>query len=390
MGTKTAKGSLSFINWGNETTYGTAPVSSGSNYWGVPFVSEGLDMSVNPIMSAEIRPDRTVPGVRGGNRAAGGPITTDFAIHRHAAWFQHLIGGGSFTTTTITPTALAAGTWVRGDYVTSNTKLYLCVIGGTESGTPALTHTSGEAQLAGGTKWQYVGADSVPVYRHVLTGSPTLPTGGISAEKGIVGGDANLYQMFTGGRMNSGRITIPQEGIIQSAWDILFTKSLPETTTPATVGVVVGDAPLAGHEAMLSLSGVENYDLRDGNFEINNNISGTDYRIGSRDRKAATEARRECRGQFTAYFTDLTMFSQFKNETVLGAIFSFYRSGNFLSLEFPECKFFGTPLPKIGGAGTVSSTFDIVAYKEQASYDVQLIIKTTKNAAAMQALGVIP
>ncbi len=388
MGIKTAKGSLSFINWGNEMAYGTAPASTGTNYWGIPFVNEGLDQTINPIVSAEIRPDRTVPGVRGGNRASGGPITTDFGIHRHAGFFQHLLGGGAFVTTTLTPTALVAATYVRGDYVTSNSKLYLCTVGGTEGGTPALTHTAGEAQLPGGTVWEYVGASTVTIYKHVLTGGPNLPTGGIVAEKGIVGGDTNLYQMFVGGRMNSGRITIPQDGLVQAAWDILFQKPLPATSSPTTTGVVIGDSPVMGFESMMSLSGNENYDLRDGNFEIMNNISGTDYRIGSRDRKTTTEARRECRGQFTAYFTDITLFNYFQNETLFDALFSFHRSGNFLSIEFPEAKFFGTPLPKIGGAGTVTSTFDLHIQREVAAFDAQLVIKTTKNIAALQALGV--
>lgn len=542
MGLQTAKGSLSYLNWGQEAILGTSPVTGsvlgvnvtagGSGYtsstvvsfsggggsgaagnavivggaivgvkmtaggtgytsapapafsigsgaagttllqrgfFGVPFVNEGFDSSINPITSQEIRPDRTVPGVRGGNRAAGGPVTTDFGIRRYMGWFQHLLGGSSlapvYTKTTVTPAAFTGTslTWVRGDYVLGNgagaagSAVYLCIVGGTEPTAAALTHTSGEFQAAGGSKWQYVGrlgrsvADAVlnsttlltsataaftaqdvgsvvsgigipngttiaaftsatnvdmsaaatatgsgvvlnvnQIFRYVLTAGAILPSGGISVEKGIVGGDTNLYQVWNGGRINSLRMTVPQEGMLQAAWDFVFLKTATATSAPYATGAVVADSPVVGYEAMLTIAGSENYDLRDGNFEIMNNISSTDYRIGSRDRKAVTEARREIKGQFTAYFTDATLFTKFQNEDTFATIFSFYRKGEYMSLEFPECKFFGTPIPKIGGPGVVSSSFDIVAFKEAAGYDCQLVIKTYMDLTPLQtAYGIL-
>lgn len=439
-----AKGSKSKFIWCEESTLNTAP--SGVAYKGCAFSAESFIENINKIVSDEIRSDRVVPSIRGGNIATGGSLTTDFAPNRHYAWLKHLLCA-SVTATTLGAKALAAMTYIVGDIVTCNAKLYrckvggavtagdvvtglttsdgsdevltnttwvyvkadanaaadtrvaalsattyargdlavsgarmyICMIGGAVTGgdvTAGLTSTSGDESLTN-TIWQYIADGAALVNKYVYTAGVDFPTGGIAIEKHLLGGDDNLYVGFTGCRINTLGLTMPQEGIVKSEWGVLAMKSTKLVATNSSSITDVTDDPFTGYEAHLSISGaVASRPVREGNLNITNNVAEDVYSWGSRFRRELPGNRREVSGQMTMYFESDDDYAAFKAETIQPAVLSFLRAGKFLSFDFPETKFTGQGTPQIAGQGVITAQYNFDVFKQSGAHDLGLTIIT--------------
>lgn len=376
-----AQGSLSYVAIAQETAYDTVPAVA---FTALSLSNETLGSSATKIVSSEVRPDRTVPNARKGNNANQGTITSDFYLSRYTPLWNQLLGGTWTNSAAIVPGALADQAYTIGTYVSSNNKFYLVVKGGTVvTVAPALTHTSGIVAIDG-VEFLYVGANTISIYHHTLNGAATLPTGGITAEKGILGGTSDFYDVFTGGRVDSGKLTIPKDGIVQVAWDLIFRQLLPPATATASTGAITTptDESVTSSETVILLSGTENYDAEDGNLTITNNIEKDNYVIGSKDRRGVNPGRRECSGALTLVFVDATEYDLFLNESTFSLAFCFRDlSGNFMKITFNEVKFFGDPLPKISGQGTIKVSYEWQAFKRTAATDVTVEL-WNQNAAA--------
>jgi hypothetical protein len=455
-----AKGSLSVLYAKEQTAAGTAATG---NFKVIPFNSEALGQNINRILGEDIRPDRTVPSSRGGNIGPGGNITSDFTLRNYALFFRHLLGGSWANPVSVVIASLAAGTFSRGQLRHSGGRVYQCVQGGTESGSPALTVTDGTEELAGGSIWLYLGpyttvsaaatnagdtfalvahgladlqvvqivsgaptgttvgqnywvirtdadnfqlasslanamadtpvvlgsdttcvlVSSTVYWQHVLDGAQNLPTYGLTMEKGILGGDVSFYERYIDGKINSLQLTVPQEGIVKGAWEVLFNKVLASTTTSnAGTPVSLNEIPVTGFEAACEIAGAETYDLREFTMTITNNMDADAYRVGSRFRKDIPENRREISGTATMYFSDATMVNRFKNETAFVMKPSFYHGGDFMSFEMPVVKMFGDATPKTGGSGVLTSPYEFSAEKSGgATYDIRLTLITSAPTA---------
>jgi hypothetical protein len=121
-----AKGAKSTIAFREETTWGVKPATG---YRKSSFASETLVENINRIMSEEIQPDRSVPNIRGGNISAGGDISQDLGISRHALFFKHLLGAVPSSNSVVAPT-LANGPYSVGATVFSSGNIYLNVKSG--------------------------------------------------------------------------------------------------------------------------------------------------------------------------------------------------------------------------------------------------------------------
>jgi len=128
-----AKGAKSVISFKEEVTWGTEPTTG---YQDISFSSEKFTEKINTVMSDEIRRDRSVPNVRGGNIAAGGDLTTDFGISRWGNWLRHALAATSASAAVVS-TPLEAGVVAIGDVRVSNGKAYACLHGGTLTNTEA-------------------------------------------------------------------------------------------------------------------------------------------------------------------------------------------------------------------------------------------------------------
>lgn len=366
-----AKGSKSGLAYKEESAWGTFATG---DFAGLAIVSETLAEQINKVMSAEIRPDRTKPAIRGGNVAAGGSITTDLGVDRFGLFLKHLLTCVPVTTELVDADidALAEQAYVRGDLVKSNDKFYLCTLGGTVSDMGGgLTHTSGIAAIDG-VKFEYLSANDVSVYRHVFTGGNTMPTGGLSFEKSIKGGSSDLFVQFRGGRVDSLDLTIPQEGAVQAAWNLLFKDSVKASATGAGTVTYVAEEPVTGYEAFISFNnGQTTRPVRSGSLKIANSLEADVYCVGERTRREIPEKDRECSGSLDVYFQDATEYDIFKNETVVNTKISFNRNGEFLQFEFPETKFTGSGTPQIAGSGVVTAKLEMSVFRQSAAFDVK-------------------
>lgn len=374
-----AKGSRSKLLWKVESSYGVAPTST--SYFQLPLRSESLVENINTIMSDEIRPGRSVPNIRGGNLAAGGSISTDFSAKFHI-FLQHLLGGTPAETTFgnggTAWTAYASGAKVRGEYLTNASKLYQVVIGGTASAAP--THSAGIV-TTGGVTYEYVGPDTYNLYRRVITADSDFPAAGITFEKQIIGGNADRFIRFVGARLNTLGLTIPQEGIVQSDWGVVAKQPDDVNANTATVSnaeTAFAMEPFTGYEAFVSFEGANAArPIREGTFNLTNNIDENAYVWGSRVRLDVPEGRREVSGSITTYFQDATEYDYFKNETEIGMKLSFMRGGLYLEFDMPDVKLTGSGTPQITGQGLMTATFNWNAFQDDGAHDIKATIYST-------------
>lgn len=384
-----AKGAKSKLLWKEETTYNTKP---GGVYALQPFSSESMVENISKVVSDEIKSNRQIPAIRGGNIMAGGGVQTDWVPERYVRWLVHLLAGTVVKATVgkaaltpdVTIATLASGAITRGTYVLSGARVYLCIQGGTISAgeaTTGLTSTSGQEQTAtSGCIFEYLRTDAAVFYRYTITPGVDYPTGGITLEKQILGGTSPLIVSFTGSRINTLGLNIAQEGLVKADWSFVSIQSakLGATDSSGTT-TLPGDANM-GWEAFLQTGAFggavsqTNRPIRDGSLNITNNVEENIYVWGSRFRREVPANRREVSGQITTYFEDTTEYDQFKTEAVIAATLSFNRQGVYFGIIMPEAKLTGSGTPQLGGSGVVTSQFSFDPYNQNGAGDISSVV----------------
>lgn len=139
-----AKGSKSKVSYKEETVFNEAPAAGAYN--GLSFSSESLVENINKITSDEIRSDRAVPNIRGGNIATGGSVSADFGPNKNGLFLKHLMG-----TVLNMNTPLVANTtaYVVGTFVRQGSRIYKVTVAGTTSGGVSLTSVDGLPEVDG-------------------------------------------------------------------------------------------------------------------------------------------------------------------------------------------------------------------------------------------------
>ena len=455
-----AKGAKSVVKWAAESTWGVSPTTG---FKAVSFISETLGESINPIMSDELRPDRTVPNARGGNIKAGGEVVMDLGPSRHGRWLEHLLGS-SVVDAAQTPVELVGATFLVGDVRKSNGGVFVCVQAGvvtngaatavtadnvtdtcvygsvhglvtgnavilaasvlpsgltagtyyvrvvdtltvglyptradalantnkvtwTTNGTtvtlaaaPNLTAANG-VYTTGAARFVYIGADSLSLTKHTITAGADYPTGGISIEKGIRGGDSEMWLVFSGCRMNTLSVDVPQEGIIKTTWGVLAKAVAQSASASASPGADITDYACVGYETVVCVgTDTTSRPIKELKLDITNNVQEDVFTVNSRYREELPEARREIKGNIGVYFKDATDYNRFKNETTFAMTVTFYRaSGGVIIFEFPEVKIFGSPTPQVSGNNVIMSSFDFNVFRNLAAYDCRVTIVDTNS-----------
>lgn len=367
-----ATGAKSALRVKEETSYGVAP---SGNWEEMSFNSESLQNQINTVISNEVKANRTVGSIRGGNKMAGGSIGMDVYSSKLGLFYRHLLRA-SAVSTTVTVAALSATTLTRGTYVSSNTKVYVAVNGGAVTAgdvTTGLTHTTGEVALTNVT-FQYVCATAASVYQHLLVGDADLPTVGLAFEKSVKGSTAQTYFPYLGGRVGEMNFQIPQEGIVTIDMAMLF-KSGSDGSVSSLAGTPTStaDEPVTGFNTEIVVNSVVQSIIQSGSIRITNNLDANAFVVGSRSRKDIPLGRREVTGSLTQFFEDLTAYNLFIGETSFPILASFLYNGCFTEISMPECKFTGgTPQPQIAGNGTVTCTYNFNAYLDSGAHDVRI------------------
>jgi hypothetical protein len=389
-----AKGSKSQVIWKEESSYGVAP---SGNWNQQPLNSETLDENINTVQGEDIRADRANPSLRGGNINTVGGITHDLGPVRSLTFFRHLLASASLSTTTLTVVAIAVSTvYNRGDYVLGvGTTMWCCVRGGSttaSAGDIVLNTTLGTrielTELSAGPTliFELVSTTVVPVYEHILVPGVDFPAVGITMAKKIVGGNSPLYVNFTGCRMNSCDITVPQEGIVKAAWNIAARRSA-KVTIPGGTPTLLAEDPFAGFNGYVHYNGDAkanaNRAMREWNATITNNVAEDCFVIGDRFHVDLPEGTRRASGRVSTYFLDSTEYDHFKNEDKITMDVSFIRLGLFLKIAFAEVKMTGSGTPKISGQGAMTADYEWTAFKQDSTNEMQITARNLTAAASI-------
>lgn len=393
-----AKGSKSQLIWKEESTYGVQP---SGNWNQLPLNSETMDENINTIQGEDIRADRANPALRGGNINTSGGITHDFGPVRSLTFFRHLLAATSIATNPVTVSAIAASTdYVRGDYVAgADASIWCCVRGGKTKSTitsavldvdlgtriEVLEDTSSNPNLI----FELAKATTGTVYEHVIVPGTDFPAVGISMAKKIVGGNSPLYVGFTGCRINSVDFTVPQEGIVKSAWNILARRSAELSSEPGGTPALFAEDPFAGFSAYLHYNGdapgTANRAIREWSGTITNNTAEDCYVISDRFKVDLPEGVRRASGRMSMYFLDATEYHHFKNETQISLGLSLIHRGLLFRIDFAEVKLTGAGTPKISGQGAMTADYEWTAYKLDSTNEISI---TARNLTAGASIPV--
>jgi hypothetical protein len=385
-----AKGSKSKLVWAQEDTFGT--LKSGAASTGLLFSSETLVEQIDTLTSEDIRSDRATPSVRGGNIASGGNITCDFALQRAFPWLT-LLTAGTVDQTAAPNVALTDAKAVsRGDLFTvtaadAKVHYYVALTAGTYNKVGATIAADFAGLVAKGTKtigginWMWVGHTTV--YKYTITGGTDMTTG-LSLEKQVLGGTADNYTAFMGGKINSLELTLPQKGIVKANWALLFMKTQAAAATqmnPASITYPTDD-PVTGYDSAITVGTLGARPIREGSLSINNNIDAETYILGSRTREDLVEGRRSLSARVTSFFKDRGEYDLFLQETVVPVTFSFAHANDYLSITFAEAKLTGSGTPQVSGAGLITSSYDITGFKQDETNDLTVTMYSSTDDLA--------
>lgn len=384
-------GSKSKLVFVVESAFGTFP--SGQTGTNLGFLTEAIQNTRNTFSSQEISSSRQLSSVRGGNVAAGGDISMELSPNALGTFVKHLLCV-SPTTASATITALANSQAVlRGAYISSNTKNYLCTRAGTTSGTATtLGFTStdtAEEFLSGTATFQYVGAAATTVYSHTFQAAVSKPTGGIAVEREVFLDSGSKFFRYVGGRINTMAITVPQEGIVTCSFGFLFLDlDSTATSTIFSSPTTPVDEPFSGAGTVMRIAAsggslTEDFSIDSATINVTNNFDGAVYTIGQRRRRDLPEQMRSVTGNLSAVFEDMTKFNFFANETTVSLEVSFNHLGQFMRITMPEVRLHGgAPAPVISGNGVMKHTFDFTAFKSTGAGDIKIEMFNTTSSYA--------
>lgn len=327
MAGERALGSNAVVKFCQEETWGTTPVPA--KIYGVSLRNETLGSTKNMFQSETINAHRAVIGLGDGNRAVAGTISTDLFPEGLEVLIRHLLGKPTVTTTGSGP------------------------------------------------------------YTHVMQGQADYLQG-LTIVKSF--NNITQYFKYTGCRVNSMAINLVQEGFHEVSFDFVgLTETIAGTdflTSPAAV--FPSKSGFTGYEckvytSMDTADGVVKagqwFELGyvvSGSININNNIETDSYVLGSPFRASALLGKRECTGDFVAFFRDAYLYQLYANGTECALKFVFTNlTGQVMTFEFPIVKL-GGEAPRIQGPGGINMNLNYQARMDTVlGYDVKVTIVNT-------------
>lgn len=361
-----ATSNKSALYWKVEASYGVAP---SGNYNTQPINNESLDESIDTVVTDDIVPSRENPALRGGNIVPGGSITHDLSPNRSVYLFRHMLCGAFSTGAVSAPSAIAASTaYNRGDYVLAGAggAQWICRRGGTTPGTvTGLLTGTGIVELTGGTIWEYAAANGVTRYEHIVQPGISWPATGLTFEKAILGGNANLFLQYLGCRINGVEISVPQNGPVKASWSVLPKNVVAKTSTGAGTPTLLAEDFFMGFDAYVHINDTQGAGGKvHQSFSANysNGAQEDVFCIGERYRTDIPEGRKSYGGQLSMYFADRTEYDLFKNETQVAMMLTLIRRGEMIKIEWPEVKLTGQGSPQISGNGALTQNFSWTAF----------------------------
>lgn len=281
------QGSNSRLIFQTETVFKSVP--SNADAMVLPFVSESLRSSRNLISSKTIRSSRNPLQPVRGNVDVSGDVTFELAPE-YGKLFHHAFG------------------------------LYTAVSGETVG-------------LAAGT------------YRHTFK-IGALPVG-LTIEKQFTDLDTAKYFQYSGCRINSLKINVKPEGLIESSFSVIGAKETIADVSFDASPVDPGHSPYDGFGATLTEGGVALAVATEIDFTLENNLDGTSFVIdGTGQRYSLPAGTAKVSGTVKLLFNNTTMYEKALNYTDSSLVITFTHGvgdgtdGNEkLTFTIPELKF---------------------------------------------------
>ena len=280
-----ATGSRSQLVFWEESAFGVLPGSP--TVHGLRFTSESLATEINKFESEEIRSDRMVQTILGGNIRPAGDINWELSPEGLNTLLKHGLG------------------------------------------IPVSTTGSGP-------------------YTHVIEGTNALPVS-FGVEKGFT--DIDQYFRFYGCRINQFTLTFPQEGLITGTYSIIARQPFESVTPLDATPTYAGKDPYTSYEATLYVGDDQSNLVAVGvctqiEMTVENNIRDDQFVIGSRYRYNAPEGKRRVTGNFTVFFEDREFYDAYIQETQRSLrIIVNNGVGDSHTIDLPQLQYAGSPAP---------------------------------------------
>ena len=272
-----------------EHEWGTISADT-SNDIELSYRSCNLGSTKNTFQSETINSTRAVVSLADGNVAVQGSITMDLVPEGIEVLLRHLLGKGTITTTGSGP------------------------------------------------------------YTHVLKGASETLTG-LTIEKAFT--NIGQYFVYKGCRVNSMNINLIQEGYHDVTFDFLGKNETINNASFSTSAYSPTKSGYTGYQCTVSIDGnLEQY-VVSGSINIQNNVETDGYVLGSQERASAEYGKRECSGDITMFFEDVTLYEKYLAGTEVPIVFNFTNGYDSLKITFPKCKLSGES-PNIDSTGGIN------------------------------------
>lgn len=318
-----ASGGNAQISFVEESTVGTTPGSPSMRGLRV-IAGETLEASINKFESQEIRPDRGVRNLLGGNKRVQGSLPFELAPEGWGTILKHAIG--------------------------------------------PVDSTGGSSSL----------------FTHVIKGSSGYGggAGGLTIEKGFT--DLSKYIVFKGCRINNLNMTFPQEGIVNGSLDIVGMEAVDPSNSSLGTPAYANLEPFVTYQMQIEEGGSPIANVTQCSFTLNNSIQEDGFVIGNRNRVSEVEGLRKITGQLTAFFDSTALYLKFLNETESSLRLKCRTTDLVYSVDFyfPRIEFSGET-PKISQRGPINQTINWQAEIDSAVEDTDIVTTIVSPESAL-------
>jgi len=355
--------------YSKETVWGTAPLANSGKY--IRRTTLDLNLTRDSFQSAEISSTAQTSDMRLGSDKVDGTLNGELSPGSYSDFFASLLRGTWASVVTATALTIAsaatgnklirsAGSWITlgfkvGDLVNVSGFTTTAVGNNKSALITVLTATDMSLDINSVTLVTKAEGDSVTV---AVAGKklivPLTPSGRTDESYTIEQFYDNIgvSRLATGVKISTAAVKVAPNAM--TTVDFGLTGKNVESTSSAyftTPTAASTTSIFSGNSGLLLVDGVPQAVVTGLNFTITGNTEAGVV-IGNRNPAAIFLGRVGATGEFTAYFTDDTIFTKFKNEQGISLVYKFVGDTNeTMVIKFPRIKLSGSSVDdkEVGG-----------------------------------------
>lgn len=362
-----ADGVRKLVSYAKESTWGVAPAAGSAKY--LRRTTLELDLTRESFESAEISSTAQTSDMRLGSDNVEGTLSGELSPGSYSDFFASLLRGTWAAATTNTSTVVAAsstgnkivrsaGDWIAlgfriGDLV--NISGFPTTGNNGSAIVTALTTTDMSFDTTSITLVTEAEGDSVTV---AVAGKklviPLLPSDRTDDSYTIEQFYDNIVvnRLATGVKIGSASVTIGTDAMVTAEFGLMGKNVVSSGTRYFTSPAAASTTSIfSGNFGLLCVDNVPQAIITGLNFEITGNTEAGKV-IGQRNAAAIFLGRITASGEFTAYFSDDSIYNKFYNETAISIVHKFVGDdGQAMVVKFPKVKLGGSSVSdqEVGG-----------------------------------------